>query len=261
MDALDGAGNYDLDAYRLDTYVPERLVDELYDMRGLVRLLRRKARQRLSGTRAPSPTEGIVAYYAGVAVFDRPDQHMGGLAFGRDFPRVLNELGIGRCERLCEFCSGPGYIGYSLLASGWCETLALADVDRAAVATAGRTARHNGLQDRVSVYASDVLEAIPDGERWDVVVANPPHFLPDPTQPDNARRFDPDWTVHRRFYGSVKRHMNPGGVVVMVENAAGSDPAAFEQMIRAGGGEQRELHPGTDIHGAPNGLYYQVSVW
>ncbi len=252
---------YGLDAYRLDTYVPERLVDELYDIRGLVRLLRRKARRRLAGTRAPTSTEGIAAYYAGIAVFDRPEQHMGGLAFGRDFPRVLNELGIGRRERLCEFCSGPGYIGYSLLAAGWCESLTLCDLDPGAVAVARRTAQYNGLGDRVAVFESDVLDAIPVSERWDVVVANPPHFLPDAGQPASDLRFDPDWSVHRRFYASVKQHMAPGGVIVMVENVAGADPDVFEQMIRAGGGTPRLRHPGTDIHGDPNGLYYQVSEW
>lgn len=261
MDGTNCANGYGLDAYRLDTYVPERIVDELYDIRGLMRLLRRKARQRLGGTRTLTPTESIAAYYAGVAVFDRPQHHMGGMAFGRDFPRVLNELGIGRCERLCEFCAGPGYIGYSLLAAGWCETLVLADVDPDAIRLARRTAAYNALASRVVAYESDALDAIPAAERWDLVVANPPHFLPDASEPESRLRFDPEWGVHRRFYATVKRHMTPGGLVVMVENATGSDPDAFERMIRDGGGEPRALHAGTDIHGAPNGLYYQVSEW
>ncbi|HZV74844.1 MAG TPA: methyltransferase [Conexibacter sp.] len=139
--------------------------------------------------------------------------------------------------------------------------LALRDRSPGAVASARRTAAHNGLRDRVSVYQSDVFDAVPATERWEVVVANPPHFLPDPSQTESGLRFDPEWKVHRRFYASVKRHMTPGGVVVMVENAAGSDPGLFAEMIRAGGGEPRAMHPGTDVHGAPNGLYYQVSGW
>ena len=42
--------------------------------------------------------------------------------------------------------------------------------------------------------------------------------------------------------------MNPGGLILMVENAEGSDPELFEEMIRAGGGEPLTVHPGTDIH-------------
>jgi hypothetical protein len=255
------AATYALSAYRLDAYLPERLVDEMYDGRELVRLLGKKARRRLPGNREHFSSDSIVAQYGSVAVFDRPEQHKGGLAFGRDFPRVLNELGIGRCQRLCEFCAGPGYIGYSLFAAGWCETLVLTEIDPGAVSCARRTAAYNGLEGSVAVYESDVLDAVPEGERWNLVVANPPHFLPDPTQPESPLRFDPGWSVHERFYATIKRHMASGGVVVMVENAAGSDPDLFAGMIHAGGGDEIARHPGTDIHGVPNGLYYQVSQW
>ena len=261
MTGTDNAGRYGLAAYSLDAYVPERVVDEMYDGRALTRMLVRKVRRRLPGARTQGRPEAVAACYAGITVFDRPEHHQGGLAFGRDVPRILNELGIGRCARLCEFCAGPGYIGYSLLASGWCETLALVEIDPAAVAVARRTAAHNGIVHRVAVHESDVLDAVPDTERWDVVVANPPHFLPDPDEPPSHQRFDADWDVHRRFYAGVKRHMSPGGVVVMIENVAGSDPDLFAQMIRAGGGEPREVHLGTDVHGAPNGLYCMVSDW
>jgi SAM-dependent methyltransferase len=258
---------YGLAAYHIDAYVPERLVEEMYDGRTLGRLLARKLARRVTPRRLlPRSEERIAAYYDGIAVFDRPEQHKGGLAFGQDVPRVLNELGIGRCGRLFEFCAGPGYIGYSLLAAGWCETLVLSDIDAGAVAAARHTASHNLLEDRVAIYESDVLDQIPDGERWDLVVANPPHFLPDPERSsgidaDSVKVFDADWRLHDRFYASVRRHMRPGGVVVMAENCAGSDRDAFGRMIRAGGGREREAHVGTDIHGEPNGLYYQVSEW
>ena len=73
--------------------------------------------------------------------------------------------------------------------------------------------------------------------------------------------YDPNWELHRRFYAAVGRHMNPGGLVLIVEQTRGSDPEVFEEMIRTGGGEPRAVHAGTDIHGEPNGLYYQLSEW
>ena len=246
-------------AYRLEAYLPERLVDEGFSWRTLVRLLVGKLARKLTGGRlAPQWPESVVAYYGQIAVFDKPNQHMGGLAFGRDFPPVLNELGIGRRERMLEFCAGPGYIGYSLLAAGWCESLVLADIDADAVSTARFTAAHNELEDRVVVYRSDALDQIPEAERWDLVVANPPHFAE--ANPD-TRQYDPGWQLHRRFYAAVGRHMNPGGLVLMVENLDGSDPELFAEMIRAGGGEAIAVHPSTDIHGEPNDLYYLLSEW
>jgi predicted RNA methylase len=251
-----------IDAYRLDSYIPERLVEEMYDGRRLSRLLARKAVRRITGRFRPSrPEERVVTSYAGIAVFDRPQMHKGGMAFGRDFPRALNELGVGRCGRLFEYCAGPGYIGYSLLAAGWCGSLALADVNAESVAAARRTREYNSLEDRVDVYESDALDQIPADERWDLVIANPPHFLSEPRDDADIQVFDAGWVVHERFYSQVGAHMNPGGLVVMVENAAASDPNLFRNMIEAGGGRQRTLHPGSDLHGRPNGLYYQVSEW
>jgi hypothetical protein len=259
------ASTFKLPAYRIDAYVPERQVDEMYGVGGLARLIGKKLRRRLERGGQSSSPETIAANYAGLVVFDRREQHWAGLAFGRDFPRVLNEVGVGRCRRLFEFCAGPGYIGYSLLANGWCESVALSDIDAESIATAMRTAAYNGLGDRVAGYASDVLDGIPEHERWDVVVANPPAFESHPDKHladgDWDRGYDTGWNVRRRFYGSVKRHMNPGGVVVMSENCAGSDPAVFQEMIRAGGGTPRAVHFGTDVAGKPNGVYYQVSDW
>ncbi|HEU4702445.1 MAG TPA: methyltransferase [Conexibacter sp.] len=255
---------HEIPAYRIDAYVPERQVDEMYGVGDLARLMRRKVLRRLLPQRSAS-AEQVAANYAGLIVFDRREQHWAGLAYGRDFPRVLNELGIGRCRRLFEFCAGPGYIGYGLFANGWCETLALSDVDADAIATAMRTARYNGIEHRVTGYASDVLDDIPEHERWDVVVANPPAFESHPDKPladgEWDRGFDTGWNVRRRFYASVKAHMNPGGVVVMSENLRGSDPDVFAEMIRAGGGEPRAVHIGTDVQGRANGAYFQLSIW
>jgi methylase of polypeptide subunit release factors len=257
------ASPHEIPAHRIDAYVPERQVDEMYGVGDLVRLIGKKLRRRLA--RGGASQEVVAANYAGLVLFDRREQLWASPALERDFPRTLNELGVGRCRRLFEFCSGPGYIGYALMAHGWCETLALSDVDAESIATAMRTATYNGIEHRVSGYASDVLDDIPADERWDVVVANPPAFESHPDQPladgEWDRGFDTDWNVRRRFYASVKAHMNPGGVVVMSENLRGSDPDVFAEMIRAGGGEPRAVHVGTDVQGRANGAYYQLSVW
>lgn len=253
---------YEIDAYRLENYIPERLVEESYGPRVLARLALRRALGLLSPRLRPGRSgEVVVANYAGLAVLDRPGQERGGLAVGRDFPRVLNELGVGHRRRLFEFCAGPGYIGYSLLAAGWCDTLTLSDVDPGGLDTARRTAALNRLEDRVSIFESDVLDDIPADQRWDLVVANPPHFLPDPTEPPSIQRFDPDWNVHRRFYASIGDRMDPGGLVVMVENSIGADRDLFKQMIEDGGGRLLTNHPGVGLDGRENGVFYQVSEW
>jgi methylase of polypeptide subunit release factors len=171
--------------------------------------------------------------YAGVRVSHKPHLDGGGSTFGQDFVPLLRQRKMPKAQRAFEWCAGPGFIGFSLLAHGLCETLCLADVNPEAVAACRRTVARNGLEKKVSVYLSDNLENIPASEQWDLVVSNPPHFVD--TSFGQLRYHDPDWRVHRGFFGKVARHLAPGGVVVLQENNEGSTPATFAPMIAEAG--------------------------
>jgi len=247
-----------LPSYRLEAYLHIRLLDEIYDGRTLLRVLLRKLRRRVAGERICFEP---VAVFNGLVIFDCPDLHGGGLSFGQNFGRVLLMFGLGRCESLFEFCAGPGYIGYWLLANGFCERLSLADINPRAVEVARKTASYNQISQMVSVYLSDGLREIPREERWDLVVTNPPHLLPRGAGDKDTKAFDRDWTVHREFYSTVKRFMKPGGHVVMMENRAASSLEVFEPMIQAGGGSVVGTLIGADLRGHEDGLYYILSRW
>ena len=159
-------------------------------------------------------------------------QHLdgGGSTFGQDFVPLLRDRGMPKVARAFEWCAGPGFIGFSLLAQGLCETLCLADVNPEAVAACRRSVARNRLEAKVAVYLSDNLEDIPASEQWDLVVSNPPHFIDSGI--GHLRYHDPDWRVHRGFFGTVARHLKPGGVVVLQENNAGSTPDTFTRDDR-----------------------------
>jgi 16S rRNA G966 N2-methylase RsmD len=229
------------------------LLDRNYSATTLTRALARKVRRKLFGL----PLEIEPAFRFGYLIFDRPDLDGGGSGFGQDYIRVLNEIGLHECDRLFEFCAGPGYIGYSLLARGFCKHVTLADVNPTAVQAAQRTADFNGIAHRVSVYLSDGLEQIPAGEKWDLVVGNPPHFL---EWNRELRCEDPDWQLHRMFYLRVKRFLNPGARVILQENARGSSAEVFAPMIQAGGGKHTQTLPGPNI-GDGVKMYYILSQW
>ena len=171
--------------------------------------------------------------YAGVQVSYKAHLDGGGSTFGQDFIPLLRERGMPKVQRAFEWCTGPGFIGFSLLAHGLTETLCLADVNPEAVAACQRTVARNGLESRVAVYHSDNLKDIPRSEQWDLVVSNPPHFVD--TSFGELRYHDLDWSVHRGFFGAISRHLNPGGVVVLQENNAGSTPDTFAPMIAEAG--------------------------
>ena len=157
----------------------------------------------------------------------------GGSTFGQDFVPLLRHRGMPKVARAFEWCAGPGFIGFSLLAQGLCDTLCLADVNPEAVAACRRSVARNRLEAKVAVYLSDNLEDIPASEQWDLVVSNPPHFVDSGI--GHLRYHDPDWRVHRGFFGTVARHLKPGGVVVLQENNAGSTPDTFTAMIADAG--------------------------
>lgn len=157
----------------------------------------------------------------------------GGAWFGQDYIPLLKSWDVPKQGRIFEWCAGPGFIGFSLLGNGFCETLCLADINPQAVDACRRTIADNKLDTRVAVYHSDNLSGIPASEKWDLVVSNPPHFVDHFI--GDLRGHDPDWRIHRGFYAAVSKHLNPGGVVVIQENNRGSTAETFRQMIEASG--------------------------
>jgi predicted RNA methylase len=171
--------------------------------------------------------------FAGIRVHYMKHLDGGGSGFGQDYIPLLASWQVPKQARAFEWCAGPGFIGFSLLGNGFCQTLCLADINPAAVEAARRTVQANRLGDRVSVYLSDNLSDIPATERWDLVVGNPPHFVD--TFIGDLRAHDPDWRIHRGFFSTVEPHLNPGAVMVLQENNRGSTAETFRTMIEAAG--------------------------
>jgi 23S rRNA G2069 N7-methylase RlmK/C1962 C5-methylase RlmI len=88
--------------------------------------------------------------------------------------------------------------------------------------------------ERVSAHVSDCLQTVPDHERWDLVVGNPPHFRGSKKDYDkDSLSIDPDWSIHRRFYRDVPRFLSSGGSVLLMENLEGSNPNTWSHMIES----------------------------
>ena len=151
--------------------------------------------------------------YGDIAVNYRDHLDGGGRTSGMEYLPLFHDLGMPRQGRVFEWCAGPGFIGFSMLAHGLCDSLCLADINDEAVEACRRTIRENGLADRVSVYQSDNLTGIPASERWDLVVGNPPFYAH--KQETEIRAFDRDWHIHRGFYANVGRFLKRGGVILM----------------------------------------------
>jgi tRNA1(Val) A37 N6-methylase TrmN6 len=157
----------------------------------------------------------------------------GGRTSGLDYLPLFRDRGMPCQPRVFEWCAGPAFIGFALLGYGFCETLCVADVNPEAVEACRRTVADNKLDRRVAVYRSNSLDNIPGAEQWDLVVGNPPHFAD--SSPDELRYHDADWQLHRRFFASVGRFLKPGGMIVLLENNAGSTAESFREIIETAG--------------------------
>lgn len=160
----------------------------------------------------------------------------GGTNFGQDYLRLMAAEGL-KVDHLLEWCSGPGFIGFSLLAHGFCRRLTLLDVNPLAIDAVRRTVARHGLGERVTVIHSDSLDSAPAEVRWDMVVGNPPHSGTDAHfdwGPDLIYK-DPEWDIHRRFFQRIGDHLNPEGLILLQENSDLATPETFREMARENG--------------------------
>jgi hypothetical protein len=168
--------------------------------------------------------DDLIWTWRDLRVHYRPELDGAGSRLADAFVRFVREDGIGPYGSAFEWCGGPGFIGFALLAEGLCQRLTLSDVNPAAVQCVARTVADNGLADRVGVYLGDNLAPLPLSERFDLVVSNPPNFYDLNTRhPRGAalkhdlRPNDPQWRLHRDFYAGIHRHLAPGAVLHISE--------------------------------------------
>lgn len=162
----------------------------------------------------------------------------GGTWFGQEYVSIIQQRYPGRVfERCYEWCAGPAFIGFNILDHGLCKSLCVSDIYSDAIDRVKETAKVNSIE-CVGAYATGTVAGLPDREMFDLVVANPPHFLSCPGD-DNYQRIavDNDWVAHREFFENIGQHLLPGGIILLQENQAGSlnREKDFEQFIRAAG--------------------------
>lgn len=187
---------------------------------------------------ASQKREFEVIAYKNIKVYYLSELNGGGMTFVSDYGKLVSEK-FKEVGKLCEFASGPGFIGFSLLAEGLCKKLSLIDINPLAVEACKKTIISNGLKNKAKVFLSDGFKNVPKSEKWDLVVGNLPHFngtKNDYRQSLSANKqskifIDPGWAIHKDFYSNVGKHLNPGGTILLVENYKGSKPRYWPQII------------------------------
>lgn len=168
----------------------------------------------------------------GIDIYFRPNQNGGGMHFGQDYVSVVSQR-YGRVKKIYEFCSGPAFIGFSLLGAGLCEQLILSDIFAPVKESINKTIRENELSSATKFYEMKGVSSLPEHD-IDLVVSNPPHFskpVPWLNHIEQRVYFDNNWEIHKEFYANIKRKLAPNGIILLQENALGSCLNDFEEMI------------------------------
>ncbi len=172
--------------------------------------------------------------YNNIEVFYIPQLNGGGLRYADYFLKLVGER-VGKVSAACEFCSGPGFIGFSLLAHGLCARLDLLDISPEAIELCQKTISSNNLESYVTAYESDCLNRAPANAKWDLVVGNPPHFDAPVRNKTDLLLNDPEWSLHRNFFRDIGKHLNKNATIILIEDQYGSSQETFTEMIKKNG--------------------------
>lgn len=150
----------------------------------------------------------------------------GGTTFG--FNAITDNNILNRIKdsgKVLEICSGPGFIGYTLLSNNKVDSLVLSDINPKVYQSIEKTNNHNGV-DNVTFIESDCFDSIDSSYKFDTIVSNPPHFK---TERPGGYRSDEEKLIsldlgmgfHKKFFDSVHEYLNPNGKIVLIENCDG----------------------------------------
>lgn len=142
--------------------------------------------------------------------------------------------------RVLDLCTGSGCVALALIDEAG-VTVTATDLSAEALGVARDNAAALGCADRLDLRQGDLFKAVPAGERFDLIVSNPP-YVPDAeraTLPREVADFEPSLAlfagadglaVYRRIISAAARHLTPNGVVIMELHADNATTAAQEAV-------------------------------
>ena len=134
-----------------------------------------------------------------------------------------------------DVCTGSGALAITAARAGAASVTAI-DVSRRAVIGAQLNARLNGV--RVRGRLGSLLSAVP-GERFDVIVSNPPYLpssgqLPSRGSARHIAGGADGRVLLDRLIAQAPSHLRPGGLLVVTHSSINDERATIERIRAAG---------------------------
>jgi methylase of polypeptide subunit release factors len=207
--------------------------------------VKEKLAQEFSYIPRPKTTNDLIYLTSGIhqiEVFYKEILNGGGVIFSKDFVYLIKHLYPNRVFNTCfEWCAGPGFIGYEILSHKLCKTLCFLDLYNPAINSIEKTKnfKKNNCADLVTTYLTDDISTLPDEEKFDLIVANPPYLdnlakIPhEIVNYNNAVRLgvDLNWKSHINFFNNIKKHLNNDGIILLLQTTTAQHPGLFDDII------------------------------
>lgn len=149
------------------------------------------------------------------------------LRTGAFFAEQLAAAQLRADSRVLDLGTGSGIC--ALVAARHSRHVVAVDINTAAVRCARANATLNALDHRVEVRHGDLFDAVV-GERFDLVLFNPPFQLGVPRTPRDAA-----WrsgNLAPRFAAQLEAHLAPQGIALLLLSSFGDACAQFEAELR-----------------------------
>jgi release factor glutamine methyltransferase len=136
---------------------------------------------------------------------------------------VLARVGRGAAVRICDVGTGSGAIAVALAHALPLARVMAVDLSAAALDVARENAERHGVAERVRLVESDLLHAV-RGERFDVVVSNPPYVAEGEVLEAQVREYEPrealfagptGMEIYPRLIPEAWEVLAPGGWLLM----------------------------------------------
>ena len=165
----------------------------------------------------------------GIKIKYHPSMEGGGIYRSPMFIEVLSLIAPNRIFNHClEWCSGPGFIGYSLLGKGLCKQLDLADIWQPSL-TAAKAVK---APCNVDTWHIRNLCDIQPPRMYDLIVANPPWWPGNLLQNQHNRLgADPELAILKKFLKDAKNYLTPNGLIVLVEGQTYTGPKDISNAL------------------------------
>jgi release factor glutamine methyltransferase len=147
---------------------------------------------------------------------------------------AMRERGLAVGARVLEVFAGSGAIAVAAAREGACE-VTVVDVSRRALLSAWINARRNGAHLRIR--RGDLFAPVA-GERFDLILANPP-YVPGPPPPARGRARATDAgadgrALLDRICADAAQHLTPGGALLVVHSEVCGEGATLDALTRTG---------------------------